>query len=797
MANNNLSEQRTEDVVMDLLDIQGYATSRPPKGHVVRQNEYKAFSELSDIFKGRSKSGKGDAYPDFLVIAEDTRRPQMVIETKADENDLNQAVKEACDIYGQACLEAGHSVVAVGVAGQEKTGIRVAASHFVAGEWKPICHEARPISWIPARKDLVRLIGDNPVSDIAPVVPRPEVLAERADMINRLLREAGIKDEFRPAYVGAMMLGLWQSQGKISREPSKVLVDVNLACQEAFSLAGKKELAESLMVNEANSKLANSAWRILSTLENLNVVNASFDHDYLGQLYETFFRYTGGNTIGQYFTPRHVALFMANLCETTRDDKVIDPACGTGGFLVACIQRAMQTSGAKYEDIVKLIQNKLIGYEAEPVTAALCVANMILRGDGKTGIREDNCFTAKDYPSGDCQVALMNPPFPHKKTDTPPEEFVERALEALGRRGKLAVILPTSLLVKKPIGAWRKKLLRTNTLLGVCQLPDELFQPFASATTSVVLLEKGVPHDPKRKSIFVRVQYDGLTLKKGARIARLDKKDELEEAAQAIINKSEKAGFSGAAQVQADAEWGPGAYIPSTIPTSNELKSGIDDLLRRLASFYVRYAAEVARQRRKVQDEDLFATDYRKTLTKPRLKNADDLPSKPSTIGEFFNIYYGQKALHSRDGIPNGDSLIISPTEQYNGCYGWLSFDALIQPPFITVAQTGSIGEAFVQLEPCGVNDDCLILLPKDGLDLPLSCFFIAAAIIRSERWRFTYGRKLTPPRICEFSMSRLPDVEEWVQRETERWGKIWESAVGGYAGREDFPLTALSELDK
>ena len=93
------------------------------------------------------------------------------------------------------------------------------------------------------------------------------------------------------------------------------------------------------------------------------------------------------------------------------------------------------------------------------------------------------------------------------------------------------------------------------------------------------------------------------------------------------------------------------------------------------------------------------------------LTNASTLPRESGTIGEHFDIFYGQKELHSRDGIPSGDSLVVSPTEEYNGCYGWLSFENLIQAPFVTVAQTGTIGEAFVQMEPCGVNDDCLILL--------------------------------------------------------------------------------------
>jgi type I restriction enzyme M protein len=258
--------------------------------------------------------------------------------------------------------------------------------------------------------------------------------------MNRLLREANIKDEYRPAYIGAMMLALWESHGSISRTSSRVLYEVNSNCEAAFSRGGKSELAKSLRVDVANSKLAKTAWMILATLEKLNVVAGSVDHDYLGQLYELFFRYTGGNTIGQYFTPRHITRLMADICETSKTDLVIDPACGTGGFLIACIQRAYHTLGIKYEDAVKIVRDKLIGYESEPVTAALCVANMILRGDGKTGVRKNDCFTASDYPIGNCQVALMNPPFPHKQTDVPPQQFVERALEALENRGLLSKV---------------------------------------------------------------------------------------------------------------------------------------------------------------------------------------------------------------------------------------------------------------------------------------------------------------------------------------------------------------------
>lgn len=773
-------------MIADLLTIQGWPLNRPPKGRVVLQNEYKAFPELEDIFKGKSKSGSGDAYPDYLIVSDQTLRPQMIVEAKADEREIGKAIVES-QLYAKACMDAGHAVIAVGVAGQEKTAINVSVTKFYNGGWAPVSYQGAPISWIPRPADITTLLSSDEIVDLAPVIPSPDVLAEKADLINRILREAHVKDEYRPAYVGAMMLALWKSQGRIRKDPEYILEDINRECERAFTAGGKAELAHSLRIDEANTKLAGSAWRIVATLQKLNVVTASFAHDYLGHLYEAFFRYTGGNTIGQYFTPRHIARFMADICDTTSDDIVIDPACGTGGFLIAHLQRCYGTSISgvsrlRYEDVVSLIQNKLLGYESELVTAALCVANMILRGDGKTGINKEDCFTAPDYPTGACQVALMNPPFPHKNTDIVPQRFVERALDALEQRGKLAVILPTSLLVRKDIGVWRENILKNHSLLSVCQLPDELFQPYASATTSVALLEKGIPHNDKRKSVFVRLQYDGLTLRKGSRVERSDQKNEIPKAVDAILNKLAEPGFSGVASLSGRAEWSPGAYIPSAIPTIGELQASIDELLRRLTSFYVRYAVQVATLRDRISNGDLTARPYREIAGAARVANAQALPSEPGTIGELFDILYGQKELHSREGIPPGDSLVVSPTEEYNGCYGWLSFEHLIQAPFVTVAQTGTIGEAFVQLEPCGVNDDCLILLPKENSQLPTSCLLIAAAIIRLERWRFSYGRKLTPSRICGFAMKRMPDLEAWADEQLTKWRKIAESAVNSYA---------------
>ncbi|MCK6413715.1 MAG: N-6 DNA methylase [Azonexus sp.] len=776
----HLSEVRTEDTILDLLRIQGWATERVPKGSLIRQNEYKNFPALGEVFKGKSKTGAGDAYPDFLLVNPASLLPLLVIEAKAKLEDLDKALDEAI-WYASACHEAGHSTIAVGVAGQEQASVGIKVAKLVDGQWKTIAYNNHPISWIPTPGDVANLLSLSDLLDLLPIIPSPSVLADKADLINRILREAAIKDEYRPAFVGAMMLALWHSKGNIRKNPDYILGDINDACQKAFATAGKSELGKILRLPEANQKLAATSWEILATLEKLNVVTAVFDHDYLGQLYETFFRYTGGNTIGQYFTPRQITRFMVDLCEVSKTDKVIDPACGTGGFLVAVIQRAFDVEHARYEDVVEMVRHNLVGYDSEPLTAALCVANMILRGDGKSGIANEDVFHASKFPTGECNVALMNPPFPHKATDVPPQQFVEKALEALDTRGKLAVILPSSMVVKKNFGAWRQSVLAKNTLRAVIELPDETFQPFASATTCVLLIEKGIPHSRTNATSFVRIQYDGLVLKKGVRVPRSDDKNQLDAAVAAVLNKEVIPGFAGKAVVAAQAEWFPGAYIPAGGIEEGDLKLAIDELMRRHASFYTRYAHEIVRQRVLVEAGDLNPKNYRDLLSKKRLDNAKKLPAIPGTIGEYFDIFYGQKELHSRDGIPPGESLIISPTEQYNGTYGWLTFKTLIKPAFVTVAQTGSIGESFVQTEPCGVNDDCLILLPKKEKSISEAMLFIAAAIIRLEKWRFSYGRKLTPSRIAEYRFDVSPSLEAWATTRAVQWKTITEQSLQPY----------------
>ena len=192
--------------------------------------------------------------------------------------------------------------------------------------------------------------------------------------------------------------------------------------------------------------------------------------------------------------------------------------------------------------------------------------------------------------------------------------------------------------------------------------------------------------------------------------------------------------------------------------------------------------AKIMVQRQAIDAGHLDIQPYRSLLSKQRLRNAGLLPSEPGTVGGEFDIYYGMKELHSREGIAEGKSLIVSPTESYNGTDGWLDFEPVLEPAFITAAQTGSIGESFVQLEPCAVNDDCLILLPKQ--DSTVAKLVIVAAIIQAEKWRFNYGRKLTPARIAGFRIPDSSELEGWVNRRLANAKNVVVASLAPYAGK-------------
>lgn len=135
-----------------------------------------------------------------------------------------------------------------------------------------------------------------------------------------------------------------------------------------------------------------------------------------------------------------------------------------------------------------------------------------------------------------------------------------------------------------------------------------------------------------------------------------------------------------------------------------------------------------------------------------------------TTIKELFNIDYGQGEYHSKEYLDPGDGFLISSQGVDNGCYGFFNVPSEYTPPLITIPSTGSIGEAFVQTNFCSVDDNCLVLEPKHKLSL--NYLFYVATKVRIQRWRYMYGRQITPYRIGKMEIEKPEEYKSDVSYE-------------------------------
>ncbi|MHB8104526.1 MAG: restriction endonuclease subunit S [Dehalococcoidales bacterium] len=125
-------------------------------------------------------------------------------------------------------------------------------------------------------------------------------------------------------------------------------------------------------------------------------------------------------------------------------------------------------------------------------------------------------------------------------------------------------------------------------------------------------------------------------------------------------------------------------------------------------------------------------------------------------LNKLFKIHYGQKQFHNKETLDEGDSLLVSSQATDNGCYGFFEIESKYETPIITVPSTGSIGEAFVQIYPCSVDDNCLVLEPL--AQYVKEYLFYIAFKIRTQKWRYRYGRQITPYRLGKLEVDTPAD---------------------------------------
>jgi len=117
-------------------------------------------------------------------------------------------------------------------------------------------------------------------------------------------------------------------------------------------------------------------------------------------------------------------------------------------------------------------------------------------------------------------------------------------------------------------------------------------------------------------------------------------------------------------------------------------------------------------------------------------------------IGKFFDVEYGQHEYESKSFLDGNDGLtpLISSKGTENGVYGFFDITPYYKAPFITVPRVGTIGQAFVQLRDCCVDNNCMVLIPKRELSIEI--LLQVAYQIRAIKWKYKYGRQITPARL-------------------------------------------------
>ncbi len=268
-----------------------------------------------------------------------------------------------------------------------------------------------------------------------------------------------------------------------------------------------------------------------------------YDHsERLGDAFEYLLSVLGSQgDAGQFRTPRHIIDFMVQVVNPQKHETVLDPACGTAGFLISSYRHILQNNCKKVpgdtlttEERKKLLSN-FKGYDISPDMVRLSLVNMYLHGFVQPQIMEYDTLTSEERWNEYADVILANPPFmspkggikPHKKFSVQSNRsevlFVDYIAEHLTPAGRAAVIVPEGIIFQSA-NAYKqlRKMLVENHLYAVVSLPAGVFNPYSGVKTSILFMDRRLAK--KTDSIlFVKIENDGYDL--GAQRREIDKND--------------------------------------------------------------------------------------------------------------------------------------------------------------------------------------------------------------------------------------------------------------------------------
>lgn len=275
-------------------------------------------------------------------------------------------------------------------------------------------------------------------------------------------------------------------------------------------------------------------YRDPETLKSFLKIIDEFEYDHserLGDAFEYLLSVLGSQgDAGQFRTPRHIIDFIVAVLDPKKEEKILDPACGTAGFLISAYKHILRAntdadgnSSLTPDDKGRLAQN-INGYDISPDMVRLSLVNLYLHGFADPHIDEYDTLTSLDKWNEHADVILANPPFmspkggikPHKRFSIQATRsevlFVDYMAEHLKPNGRAGIIVPEGIIFQNGTAykSLRKMLVDTG-LVAVISLPAGVFQPYSGVKTSIIILDKSIA---KRSNTiaFFKVDNDGFGL---------------------------------------------------------------------------------------------------------------------------------------------------------------------------------------------------------------------------------------------------------------------------------------------
>lgn len=257
------------------------------------------------------------------------------------------------------------------------------------------------------------------------------------------------------------------------------------------------------------------------------LVLTDIDSDVKGDAFEYFLKASTAtkNDLGEYFTPRHIVKTMVRLVNPQIGEKVYDPFCGTGGFLIESFRHIYNNMPRNKETEKMLRENTIFGNEITS-TARITKMNMILAGDGHSGIHMQDSLA--NPVEGKYDVVLANMPYsqttkhgslydlPSTNGDSICVQHCMKAISSASENGRMAIVVPEGFLFRKELAKTREYLLENSELQSIISLPQGVFLPYTSVKTNIIYATKinqKIAKSQKKKNYwYFDVKSDGYSL---------------------------------------------------------------------------------------------------------------------------------------------------------------------------------------------------------------------------------------------------------------------------------------------